>query len=185
MTVSSGTDSRTIIDMNGAEKLLGNGDMLFYPSGYVKPVRLQGAYVSDEEVQRTVQYLVSHSSEVVYETSIEEKLSEPSKEDGEENGRDEYFEQAARLCIEKDKGSTSMLQRQFRVGFNRAARIMEQLYDAGIVGQEEQNKPRKNTYEHGTNLMSIFQVIIKKRSNKGEENENRYSDCAGSYYASN
>lgn len=143
LTVSSGTDSRTIIDMNGAEKLLGNGDMLFYPSGYVKPVRLQGAYVSDEEVQRTVQYLVSHSSEVVYETSIEEKLSEPSKEDGEENGRDEYFEQAARLCIEKDKGSTSMLQRQFRVGFNRAARIMEQLYDAGIVGQEEQNKPRK------------------------------------------
>ena len=142
-SVSSGVDSRTIIDMNGAEKLLGNGDMLFYPSGYVKPVRLQGAYVSDEEVQRTVQYLVSHSSEVVYETSIEEKLSEPSKEDGEENGRDEYFEQAARLCIEKDKGSTSMLQRQFRVGFNRAARIMEQLYDAGIVGQEEQNKPRK------------------------------------------
>ena len=92
---------------------------------------------------QAVQVCISHSSEVVYETSIEEKLSEPSKEDGEENGRDEYFEQAARLCIEKDKGSTSMLQRQFRVGFNRAARIMEQLYDAGIVGQEEQNKPRK------------------------------------------
>ena len=70
LTVSSGTDSRTIIDMNGAEKLLGNGDMLFYPSGYVKPVRLQGAYVSDEEVQRTVQYLVSHSSEVVYELPL-------------------------------------------------------------------------------------------------------------------
>lgn len=143
LTVSSGTDSRTIIDMNGAEKLLGNGDMLFYPSGYVKPVRLQGAYVSDEEVQRTVEYLVSHSSEVVYETSIEQKLSSPSQSDGEDNGRDEYFEQAARLCIEKDKGSTSMIQRQFRVGFNRAARIMEQLYDAGVVGQEEQNKPRK------------------------------------------
>lgn len=145
LLVSSGTDSRTIIDMNGAEKLLGNGDMLFYPSGYVKPVRIQGAFVSDEEVQKTVNYLVEHSGEVEYNDNLETKMVADTEEgeEGASDGKDAYFRDAARLVVEKQKGSTSMIQRTFRVGFNRAARIMEQLYEAGIVGQEETNKPRR------------------------------------------
>lgn len=144
LTVASGTDSRTIIDMNGAEKLLGNGDMLFYPAGYVKPVRVQGAYVSDQEIFDTVEFIKNNSGEAEYDQSIDAKLTtdqEAMSNDG--NERDPLFADAGRLCIEKQKGSTSMIQRQFRVGFNRAARIMEQLYDAGVVGQEETNKPRK------------------------------------------
>ena len=145
LTVASGTDSRTIIDMNGAEKLLGNGDMLFYPAGYVKPVRVQGAYVSEQEIINTVEFIKNNSSEAEYDSSIDAKLAtdQEAMSGGGDNSRDPLFVDAGRLCIEKQKGSTSMLQRQFRVGFNRAARIMEQLYDAGVVGQEETNKPRK------------------------------------------
>ncbi len=144
LTVASGTDSRTIIDMYGAEKLLGNGDMLFYPAGYVKPVRLQGAYVSEGEIAETVRYIIDHSGEAEYDTSIDAKLvSDQEASTGGGDERDPIFAEAGRLCIEKQKGSTSMIQRQFKVGFNRAARVMEQLYDAGVVGQEEVNKPRK------------------------------------------
>ncbi len=144
LTVASGTDSRTIIDMYGAEKLLGNGDMLFYPAGYVKPVRLQGAYVSEEEIADTVRYIIKNSGEAEYDTSIDAKLvSDQEAMASESSERDPIFADAGRLCIEKQKGSTSMIQRQFKVGFNRAARVMEQLYDAGVVGQEEVNKPRK------------------------------------------
>ena len=144
LTVASGTDSRTIIDMYGAEKLLGNGDMLFYPAGYVKPVRLQGAYVSEQEIADTVRYIIQNSGEAEYDTSIDAKLvSDQEAMSGNGSERDPIFAEAGRLCIEKQKGSTSMLQRQFKVGFNRAARVMEQLYDAGVVGQEEVNKPRK------------------------------------------
>lgn len=145
LTVASGTDSRTIIDMNGAEKLLGNGDMLFYPAGYVKPVRVQGAYVSDKEIFDTVEFIKNNSGEAEYDESIDAKLTtdQEAMSGGGDDARDPLFADAGRLCIEKQKGSTSMLQRQFRVGFNRAARIMEQLYDAGVVGQEETNKPRK------------------------------------------
>ena len=145
LTVASGTDSRTIIDMNGAEKLLGNGDMLFYPAGYVKPVRVQGAYVSDEEIFETVEFIKNNSGEAEYDESIDAKLTtdQEAMSGGGDNEKDPLFADAGRLCIEKQKGSTSMIQRQFRVGFNRAARIMEQLYDAGVVGQEETNKPRK------------------------------------------
>ena len=144
LTVASGTDSRTIIDMNGAEKLLGNGDMLFYPAGYVKPVRVQGAYVSDKEIFDTVEYIKNNSGEAEYDETIGAKLTtDMEASGGAEGDKDPLFAEAGRLCIEKQKGSTSMIQRQFRVGFNRAARIMEQLYDAGVVGQEEQNKPRK------------------------------------------
>lgn len=157
LTVASGTDSRTIIDMNGAEKLLGNGDMLFYPAGYVKPVRVQGAYVSDEEIFETVEFIKNNSGEAEYDESIDAKLTtdQEAMSDGGDNDRDPLFADAGRLCIEKQKGSTSMIQRQFRVGFNRAARIMEQLYDAGIVGQEETNKPRKiiMTMEEFENLL--------------------------------
>ncbi len=145
LSVASGTDSRTIIDMNGAEKLLGNGDMLFYPSGYVKPLRLQGAFVSEEEIKATVDYILSKSGEAEYDESIDAKLVTDAEVSAGGGGsdRDPLFADAGRMCIERDKGSTSLIQRQFRVGFNRAARIMDSLYDAGVVGQEETNKPRK------------------------------------------
>ncbi len=147
LMVSSGVDSRTIIDSNGAEKLLGNGDMLFYPSGYVKPVRLQGAFVSDAEVQKVVEFWKNQAGNEVYDNRIEEYLqSQPAggaTSDGDDDGRDEYFYDAARFVIEKEKASTSMIQRMFKVGFNRAARIVDQLYQEGIVGNEEGTKPRK------------------------------------------
>ncbi len=147
LMVSSGVDSRTIIDSNGAEKLLGNGDMLFYPSGYVKPVRLQGAFVSDTEVQKVVDFWKNQAGNEVYDNRIEEYLQSQSSNsdftDGDDDGRDEYFYDAARFVIEKEKASTSMIQRMFKVGFNRAARIVDQLYQEGIVGSEEGTKPRK------------------------------------------
>ncbi len=147
LLVSSGIDSRTIIDMNGAEKLLGNGDMLFYPSGYVKPVRLQGAFISDEEVARVVEYITKQSGDVVYDEQITQRIEMPALAsalaEDKDNGRDEYFVEAARFVIEREKASTSMLQRMFKIGFNRAARIMEQLSEANVVGNEEGTKPRK------------------------------------------
>jgi len=145
LMVSSGVDSRTIIDSNGAEKLLGNGDMLFYPSGYVKPVRLQGAFVSDAEVQRVVDFWKNQTDGNAYDDSIVQYVSNvpASSSVGGQDERDDYFIEAARLVIEKDKASTSMLQRMFKIGFNRAARIMDQLCDLGIVGEEEGTKPRK------------------------------------------
>ncbi len=141
-SVSSGVDSRTIIDMNGAEKLLGKGDMLFYPSGYQKPVRVQGAFVSDAEVSRVVEFLKENEDVAVYDTSVTEKI-EKIKNGSISSERDEYFEAAARFIMEKDKATIGMLQRMFKIGFNRAARIIDQLADAGIVGPEEGTKPRK------------------------------------------
>lgn len=147
LLVSSGIDSRTIIDINGAEKLLGNGDMLFYPSGYVKPVRVQGAFVSDGEVQSVVEFITSHTEKVEYNEEItNQPLVTETQEETEEdssNARDSYFAEAGKFVIEKGKGSTSMLQRMYRIGFNRAARIMDQLAQAGVVGEEEGTKPRK------------------------------------------
>lgn len=151
LLVSSGTDSRTIIDMNGAEKLLGNGDMLFYPSGYVKPVRLQGAFVSDSEVSKVVDFLISHTETVTYDENIAKQMAAAPAENSSsggaqqsgDDGNDQYFEEAGKFVIEKDKASTSMLQRMFKIGFNRAARIMDQLCEAGVVGEEEGTKPRK------------------------------------------
>lgn len=147
LLVSSGTDSRTIIDCNGGEKLLGNGDMLFYPSGYVKPVRLQGAFVSDEEVQSVVSFLINNNQDVKYNDDVTnaEVAASAAEAQGSGDGdeRDALFEQAARFVIEKEKGSTSMLQRMFKIGFNRAARIVEQLEKAGVVGPDEGTKPRK------------------------------------------
>lgn len=143
-SVSSGVDSRTIIDMNGAEKLLGKGDMLFYPSGYQKPVRVQGAFVSDEEVSKVVKYLTERT-DTEYSQEVENRLNVSSGPEGGSGGgeRDVYFADAGRFIIEKEKASIGMIQRAFKVGFNRAARIMDQLADAGVVGEEEGTKPRK------------------------------------------
>ena len=146
LLVSSGTDSRTIIDCNGGEKLLGNGDMLFYPSGYVKPVRLQGAFVSDGEVQAVVNYLINNNKDVEYNEEVAKaEVSTPDSDNqtADDDGNDVLFEEAARFVIEKDKGATSMIQRMFKVGYNRASRIIEQLEKAGIVGPDEGTKPRK------------------------------------------
>ena len=174
-SVSSGVDSRTIIDMNGAEKLLGKGDMLFYPSGYPKPVRVQGSFVSDEEVQKVVDYLIDKNGNTSYSNELEEQISSsadlpgqgmlPGQQDS-ENSRDVYFADAGNLIIDKEKASIGMLQRMFKIGFNRAARIMDQLCEAGVVGPEEGTKPRKV-------LMSMEQF-------ENYLEEHGYSDCTGS-----
>ncbi len=146
-SVSSGVDSRTILDMNGAEKLLGKGDMLFYPQGYSKPARVQGAFVSDKEVSDVVEFLKNQKLGNIYSEDIQQKIasiSTTSAGGGEEGAeRDQYFVDAAKFIIEKDKASIGMLQRVFKIGFNRAARIMDQLCEAGVVGEEEGTKPRK------------------------------------------
>lgn len=149
-SVSSGVDSRTILDMNGAEKLLGKGDMLFYPQGYSKPARVQGAFVSDKEVSDVVEFLKNQTLGNVYNSDVQEKIanigtsgqSGSSTNDG-GNEKDQYFIEAGKFIIEKDKASIGMLQRVFKIGFNRAARIMDQLCEAGVVGEEEGTKPRK------------------------------------------
>ena len=147
-SVSSGVDSRTILDMNGAEKLLGKGDMLFYPQGYTTPARVQGAFVSDKEVSDVVDFLKNQTLGNTYSSDIEEKIK--SIGTGAGNGGssgdseiDELFEKAGRFIIEKDKASIGMLQRVLKIGFNRAARIMDQICEYGVVGEEEGTKPRK------------------------------------------
>ena len=149
-SVSSGVDSRTILDMNGAEKLLGKGDMLFYPQGYTKPARIQGAFVSDKEVGDVVDFLKNQAIGNTYAEDIEEKIKSlgsavavGNSSQGSGSQVDELFERAGRLIIDKDKASIGMLQRALQIGFNRAARIMDQLCEFGVVGEEEGTKPRK------------------------------------------
>ena len=151
--VTSGVDSRTILDMNGAEKLLGKGDMLFNPQGVPKPIRVQGAFVSDKEVADVVKFITEKNGAASYSTDVQKKLENMetsnnntvsiSDMDNGGDGRDSYFLEAAKIIIDKEKASIGMLQRYLKVGFNRAARIMDQLEEAGIVGPEEGTKPRK------------------------------------------
>ena len=121
VSVSSGVDSRTIIDMNGAEKLLGKGDMLFYPSGYPKPVRVQGAFVSDEEVGKVVDFLKANlTQEIVYDEQITNAVAvESSSASKLLKMRDINFAEARRFVIEKEKGSIGMLQRYYKIGFKK------------------------------------------------------------------
>ena len=150
--VSSSIDSRTILDQTGAEKLLGKGDMLFLPMGEGTPTRIQGSFVSEEEVQKVVDYLIDKNGNTSYSNELEEQISSsadlpgqgmfPGQQDS-ENSRDVYFADAGNLIIDKEKASIGMLQRMFKIGFNRAARIMDQLCEAGVVGPEEGTKPRK------------------------------------------
>ena len=146
--VSSGVDSRTILDMNGAEKLLGKGDMLFYPQGYSKPARIQGAFVSDKEVSDVVDFLKNQALGNTYAEEIEAQIKTMGASGGSAGGsggdeRDEYFAEAARFVIEEEKATIGMLQRLFKIGFNRAARIMDQLCEYGVVGKGEGTKPRQ------------------------------------------
>ena len=143
--VSSGIDSRTILDMVGAEKLLGRGDMLFAPIGASKPLRIQGAFVSDHEVENVVAAVKQAS--VLTDPDLEDAMrgggSSSSSGGAEDDDLDEFLEQAIQYVVDKQKASISMLQRVFRIGFNRAARLMDALEERGIVGPDEGSKPRK------------------------------------------
>lgn len=141
--VSSAVDSRTILDGSGAEKLLGKGDMLFFPSGYPKPIRVQGTFVSEEEVHKVVEFL-KDNTEPQYNEEVKEEIdnSKSNAIVSRRQERDEYFAEAGRYIVEQEKASIGMLQRVYRIGFNRAARMMDQLADAGVVGPEQGTKPR-------------------------------------------
>ncbi|MFD1472869.1 DNA translocase FtsK [Companilactobacillus mishanensis] len=140
--VSSGIDSRTILDSVGAEKLVGRGDMLFQPIGKSKPVRLQGAYISEEEVENVVKFVSAQQQAEYNEDMIPTDVSE---EGNEENSKpnDEYWDDAVDMIVQQQSASVSMLQRRFQIGYNRAARIVDQMEDKGIVGPSEGSKPRK------------------------------------------
>jgi S-DNA-T family DNA segregation ATPase FtsK/SpoIIIE len=150
--VSSQVDSRTILDMAGAEKLIGRGDMLFYPQNYQKPARIQGAFVSDEEVTEVVKYIREHNESDTHDEKIDAEidniavngLPDPGAGDVKADpARDEHFVEAGRFIIEKNKASIGLLQRVFKIGFNRAARIMDQLAEAGVVSEESSTRARQ------------------------------------------
>jgi len=141
--VSSGTDSRTVLDMYGAEKLLGKGDMLFSPMGNSKPMRIQGGFISDKEVENLVSFLKAQAP-VEYTQQMIQEVTMPGKAVI-EGDVDEFFHDAVDFLLSKGKASTSMLQRQFRIGYNRASRLMDELELRGIVGPEDGVKPRKVT----------------------------------------
>lgn len=142
--VASGTDSRTILGENGAEKLLGRGDMLFHPIGESAPVRLQGSFISDDDVERIVSF-VKEQAEAEYDESFDPgEVAEGESDTGfGDAGGDPLFEEARALVVETQKASASMIQRRLSVGFNRATRLMEELEAAGVIGPAEGTKPRK------------------------------------------
>jgi S-DNA-T family DNA segregation ATPase FtsK/SpoIIIE len=150
--VTSQVDSRTILDMAGAEKLIGKGDMLFYPQNYQKPARIQGAFVSDDDVQKVVTYIKeNNTSDNSSMAAIESEIDGIASSDGSGQNADlkgdsiydEYFAEAGRFIIDKNKASIGMLQRVFKIGFNRAARIMDQLAEAGVVSEENGTRARQ------------------------------------------
>lgn len=142
--VSSTVDSRTILDMGGAEKLLGRGDMLFLASGASKPTRVQGAFLSDQEVEKVVNFTVEQQKAEYEESMI--PTDEPVKEFDEE--LDELYDKAMQLVVEMQSASVSMLQRKFRIGYARAARIMDQLEMRGVVGPPDGSRPRQVLVSH-------------------------------------
>ncbi|HFI0334553.1 TPA: DNA translocase FtsK [Streptococcus suis] len=142
--VASGTDSRTILGENGAEKLLGRGDMLFHPIGESAPVRLQGSFISDDDVERIVSFVKEQAEADYDETFDPGEVAEGDSDTGfGDAGGDPLFEEARALVVETQKASASMIQRRLSVGFNRATRLMEELEAAGVIGPAEGTKPRK------------------------------------------
>jgi len=137
-SVSSQIDSRTILDMGGAEKLLGRGDMLFLPVGASKPIRVQGAFLSDQEVEDVVDFVISQQKAQYQENMIPEDIPEPSKE----ATTDELYDEAVRLIADMQTASVSLLQRRFRIGYTRAARLIDEMEVRGVVGPYEGSKPR-------------------------------------------
>ena len=159
--VSSQVDSRTILDSSGAEKLLGKGDMLYYPSGESKPQRVQGCFISEEEVENVIEFIKKEEEEITYQEDIIEHINKEVEEKpvyDEEEGVDELLREAINLVIDFEQASTSFLQRRLRIGFNRASRIMDQLEERGIISTKEGSKPR--------------QVLIRKEDLKEENNNN-------------
>ncbi len=154
--VTSGTDSRTILDQNGAERLLGKGDMLFFPQGLSNPVRIQGAFVTDDEVTDVVDFIrknnpvvTDHSREIDAQMQAMQQESAPTEASAADPSADELFADAGRFIIEKNSASIGLLQRRFRIGFNRAARIMDQLCEAGVVADSEGTKARMILMDEG------------------------------------
>ena len=145
--VSSGVDSRTILDQTGAEKLLGRGDMLYSPMGANKPLRIQGAFISEEEVENVVDFIKSSEDEVNYREEIIEHINNEnlssSSHSGDSEENDELLDEAIKLVVEYQQASTSFIQRKLRIGFNRASRIMEELEAKGIISERDGSKPRQ------------------------------------------
>lgn len=144
--VSSGIDSRTILDQTGAEKLLGRGDMLYYTIGENKPIRVQGAFISEEEVEKVVNFIKNEEEENKYEESIIEHIESESKDSGkvsEDSESDELVNEAIKIVVEYNQASTSFLQRKLRIGFNRASRIMDELEERGIISEKDGSRPRQ------------------------------------------
>lgn len=137
-SVSSQTDSRTILDMGGADKLLGRGDMLFMPVGKSKPIRIQGSFLSDDEVENIVEHCIAQQKATYQEEMIPDEIEETT-----EDPDDDIFDDAVALVVEMERASVSMIQRRFRVGYTRAARLIDMMEDRGIVGPYEGSKPRK------------------------------------------
>jgi S-DNA-T family DNA segregation ATPase FtsK/SpoIIIE len=141
--VSSQIDSRTILDSAGAEKLLGKGDMLFYPLGEAKPLRIQGAFVSEEEVERIVEFIKKQKTELNYEKEIIDEIESSSSNKGDDNAIDELLNEAIRIVVENNQASTSLLQRKMKIGYNRAATIIEQMEERRIISGRNGSKPRE------------------------------------------
>lgn len=141
-SVASQTDSRTILDMGGAEKLLGKGDMLFYPMGSIKPKRIQGAFVSEKEVEKVVDFIKKQIGKPNYEADIVEQINNSIVLEGDMDS-DEFFEEALKIIIDNQQASISMLQRRLKIGYNRAARLIDEMEARGIVGPYEGSKPRQ------------------------------------------
>lgn len=139
--VSSQIDSRTILDTTGAEKLLGKGDMLFYPVGEAKPIRIQGAFISESEVENVVNFIKDQQGEPQYEDHIIEQIDTSTS--GETSDSDDLLEEATRIVVEAGQASTSLIQRRLRIGYNRAARIIEQMEERGIISGRDGSKPRQ------------------------------------------
>lgn len=164
-SVSSAVDSRTIIDMAGAEKLLGKGDMLYYPIGAAKPKRAQGAFMSDEEVEALVSFIKNQTEEVSYNEDILEdtqKLSTPDE------SVDEFLEEAIQFVVTSEQASASLLQRRFRVGYNRAARLVDAMEERGIIGPARGSKPRE--------VLLTMAELQKLKSNDSDEPEQMYRE---------
>lgn len=149
--VSSAIDSRTILDSGGAEKLLGKGDMLYYPVGEQKPKRIQGAFISEEEVEAIVSRIKVQKDQLIYDQEIMEHIEKGRSDQGDGEEGDELYQEAVKVVVENQQASTSFLQRKMRIGYNRAARIMDQLEERGVISSRDGAKPRQV-------LMSEYQL---------------------------
>ena len=144
--VSSQVDSRTILDMSGAEKLVGKGDMLFNPLGSGKPIRVQGTFISDQEVHDVIEFVKSQVEEAEYSENVMdtiERANTPDCEKGNRDLEDELLPDAIELVVQSQQASVSMLQRRFRIGYNRAARIIDMMEDRQIIGPADGSRPRQ------------------------------------------